>query len=582
MGSVSDLGAQEACPWGRIAQIEIRSLDPYDEDATAPEATFDWAFRALNWLHLETRERVIRWELLFSEGECYDPLRLSESERNLRSLRFIQSASITSESLEDGSRRIEVVTRDNWAISASVGVDLEGGVNLTGVQAGYGNVLGYGLRAQLFRRSFRERLRRGVLARHVNLFGSGVDALAHGGETLAGDYFSQSLTMPFRNEFGAYAFRQAYARRDDFFGYSLPPHMGFTPAFLRYRAELLDLSFQARLGPRTGRVAVVGLGLSRESFDTPFGVEGVRAVVDGDYDGSVPAGDTVRAVVELQAAPYGVGRVTAYLGMRKVRFETRGGLDGIRALQDLMVGQDVILSAGPGFAVDGTDHRDVLLRLQSRIGYIGPSYYGMTRLDVHGRRALRPSPGPGGWRDLVGVVRTDFYWTHNDWSSLYLRGRVSGGWNTDRPFQLTLGGRDGVRAYDEDAFPGGRLLFLSAEQRFDLERFSPGFADLGAAAFVDGGRMWGGDAPFGEPSGWQSGVGIGLRGSAEGARRVMRMDLTLPLGDQRSARGVVFRVYGELFGVLDRRRWPSQIERSRWYGSDPDLSRRVPDPLAGN
>lgn len=47
-------------------------------------------------------------------------------------------------------------------------------------------------------------------------------------------------------------------------------------------------------------------------------------------------------------------------------------------------------------------------------------------------------------------------------------------------------------------------------------------------------------------------------------------------------RGVVFRLYTELFGLLDRRAWPSQTERSRWYSVDPNLTERPVNPLAGN
>lgn len=574
--------APEACPQGRISQIEIRSRDPYDEEATSEEAAFDWAFRALNWLHLETREQVIRWELLFSEGSCYDPLRLSETERRLRGLPFLQSASVTPERRGDGTHRVLVETRDSWAISASLGIDLEDGVDLTGLQAAYGNVLGYGLRVQLFRRVFRERLRYGVLGRQTNLVGTGVDAVVHGGETRSGSYVSQSLHKPFQSEFAENAFRQVFARRDDFFSYALPPAAGFTPAYLRYRAEVAQLAYQRRLGPATGRQAVVGVGVSAESFSAPFGPAGTRAVVDGDFDDTVQAPDSIRAVIQPQAAPYSTKRVSLFLGTRDASFETRRGLDAIAAVQDVMVGNELMLTVGPGLAMDEDDHDDVLIRVQGRMGLIGPSHYVMTELDAHARRALGGSPGPRGWRDLVTTVRTDAYWSQTDWSSLYLRARYSAGWRTDRPFQLRLGGRDGVRAYSEDAFPGGRMVLGSMEQRFDLEGLSPGFADLGASIFADAGRMWAGDAPFGRSSGWQTGVGAGLRGAPSGSRRVLRMDVTLPLTDQQEARGVVFRIHAEIFGVLDRRRWPSQVERSRWYGNDPDLSRRVPDPLAGN
>ena len=46
--------------------------------------------------------------------------------------------------------------------------------------------------------------------------------------------------------------------------------------------------------------------------------------------------------------------------------------------------------------------------------------------------------------------------------------------------------------------------------------------------------------------------------------------------------GVIFRLYTELFGLLDRRSWPTQTERSHWYGLDPDLTERPVNPLAGN
>ena len=571
-----------SCSEGRISQVVVRSLDPYDEDSTSADATFGWAFRTLNWLHVETRRGVLRWELLFEEGMCFDALRLTESERNLRSLPYVQSASVVDIPLEDGSHRVEVETRDRWALSASLGLDFEEGIDVSGVQASHRNVLGSGLRASFFRRAFRERLRYGVLTRHTNVFGTRVDAVVHGGRTRAGDYLSQSLQKPFLNEFADHAFRQVVARRDDYFGYALPPDFGFSPAYLRYRAELVELAYQTRLGVQGGRRVVLGIGASYESFSRVDGDAGARTVVDGDFSETVPAEPTVRDALFAQADPHSSARITGYLGIRDVRYDIRGGIDAIHALQDLLVGGAVTLAAGPGLAVAGGENEDVLVRLQGRAGFLGESTYLLTRADVHARRILGGAAGAQGWRDAVGSVQADAYWTQSDWASLYVRARASGGWNTDRPFQLRLGGRESIRAYSEDAFPGGQLLFGSVEQRFVVDPLSPSFVDVGAALFADAGRMWAGDVPFGTDSGWQAGIGAGLRVSPSGGRRVFRADVMLPLTDLREARGVTLRLYGEIFGILERRRWPDQVERSRWYGNDPDLSRRVPDPLAGN
>lgn len=421
-----------------------------------------------------------------------------------------------------------------------------------------------------------------MIARHTNLFGTRVDAIVHGGRTRSGRYFSQSLQKPFLSAFGDRAFRQVIARRDDYFGYALPPELGFSPAYLRYRAELWELAYQARLGRPTGRRAILGVGISGESFDAPFGAEGARAVVDGIFSESAVASDAVRAELSRQASPYATKRLSLFLGLRDARFDARRGVDAIQAPQDLFIGSDLTLTLAPGFSISPGDRSDLLTRLKGRFGFMGDRTYLLTRLDVHARRAAGDGPEPDGWRDIVGSLRTDAYWTQRDWASLYLRAGMSGGWRTERPFQLRLGGREAIRAYDEDAFPGGRLLFVSAEQRLTLDRLSPSFADLGAALFADAGRMWAGDAPFGRTSGWESGIGVGLRASPAGARQVFRVDALLPLTHQRHARGVVLRVYAEIFGVIERRRWPSQVDRSRWYGNDLDLSARIPDPLAGN
>ena len=67
-----------------------------------------------------------------------------------------------------------------------------------------------------------------------------------------------------------------------------------------------------------------------------------------------------------------------------------------------------------------------------------------------------------------------------------------------------------------------------------------------------------------------------------GAPNVLRIDVGIPVTGERETKGVVFRIYSELFGILDRRAWPTQIQRSRWYGIDPDMSTRPNNPLAGN
>ncbi len=67
-------------PEGKIVEsISIDVLDVIEQRDPAPGF--------LNWFHVNSRDDVIRRELLFAPGQPYEQGSISESERNLRSLR---------------------------------------------------------------------------------------------------------------------------------------------------------------------------------------------------------------------------------------------------------------------------------------------------------------------------------------------------------------------------------------------------------------------------------------------------------------------------------------------------------------
>src|SRR5436309_13215057 len=140
-----------------IATIRIDRGDVFDlSNPDERHLPYIWA----NRLHFETREYVIRRELLFEEGAPADPHVLYESERNLRRLTFLHDNSrIETVPRDDGRVDVVVHTRDVWTTRPSVSINREGN-ETTGRFSfseqnmfGFGKSLGLSLKKELDRDS---------------------------------------------------------------------------------------------------------------------------------------------------------------------------------------------------------------------------------------------------------------------------------------------------------------------------------------------------------------------------------------------------------------------------------------------
>ena len=578
--------AEQACEMGTISEITFERQKPFLPEATSEEATLGWLFRGMNSIHILTREGTIHWELLFEEGDCLDPELLQESERNLRSLPYIAEARVRSEQLPDGSHRVDITTLDGWSLTVGVVIEIQDGLQISGISVTAKNLVGTGTSVGYFRNTFRERQRIGGLARQPNFFGTRFDVTFHGGNTRTGKYYSESLYRPFTGEVGQNAFRQSAHKRDDDFAWSVDPSLPFTQALVRFEAERYELVYERRFGNQEGLRFLGGIGVSREVVQFPFGVPGFKIVEDNEFGDPIQAPMEVAAAVSSQINNYEMNRVSFTVGVRDLRFGTRLGLDAITALQDVQLGTDLTLTVAPGLSTGDDNPSDVLTQFKGSTGLAAGRLYVLSNLDFQARYVSADEDGDGdplGWRSILWELNGIAYWNFSETSTLLGRIQYASGSRMDRPYQLTLGGREAVRSYNDDAFPGAQRFLATLEQRIPFPRLSSGFADLGLAGFVDVGKMWAGDVPFGADSGWEAGVGAGIRiGLPAGGHSVLRLDFTIPMTGQREESGVGFRLYTELFGLLDRRSWPTQTERSRWYGIDPDLTQRPVNPLAGN
>ena len=72
---------------------------------------------------------MVRDQLLFRTGDAYSARLLEESERILRSARYLYDATVSAVAVHDGRVDIAVKTRDVWTLNPSVSFGRKGGKN---------------------------------------------------------------------------------------------------------------------------------------------------------------------------------------------------------------------------------------------------------------------------------------------------------------------------------------------------------------------------------------------------------------------------------------------------------------------
>ena len=100
-----------------IKTITINRLEPFGSSLARPDAeTVNKSDKLLNDTHTRTRERIVGKYLLFAIGDTISDLALSETERNLRKLTFINDARIVVRPSSDRDADIIVITRDDYSL----------------------------------------------------------------------------------------------------------------------------------------------------------------------------------------------------------------------------------------------------------------------------------------------------------------------------------------------------------------------------------------------------------------------------------------------------------------------------------
>jgi hypothetical protein len=496
-----------------IRNVYVRNINIFDlEDPEEDKAVF----RLMNRLHVETRPRVIRQQLLFEPGDAYQRRVLEESERLLRETSYLYDAQIAVLACDGAGVDLLVRTQDVWTLKPGVSISRSGGESRVGFDLQEDNFLGRGGSVRFYRRIDEERRTTEVGYRDRNLAGRWLSFDATLADYSDGHLVSIALERPF---------------------YALDIRTAVGGAVLDERLE--DPVYS--MGDEIGRFR-----RDTKHFDFYRGWSGglARGWTQRVSAGMVFDDRSFTAVDELIPStliPENRRLVYPFLGYEVIedRFLRTENLDQIRRTEDVLLGARINMRLGLMSNVFGSDRNGAVFHAMASRGYGDPGHMLWTlATQAEGR-----IEGDGLKNALIGGTAR-WYYRQSGRRLLYasLHGDVAESLDLDNP--LEIGGDAGLRGYPLRYQRGDARAQFTIEQRYFTDYYLWRLFRVGGAVFFDAGRVWGENPYGGENLGLLKDVGFGLRlaSTRSSLGRMLHIDFAFPLDGDSSISSFQFLI----------------------------------------
>ncbi len=455
--------------------------------------------KAANRLHVVTRQKVVRDEIILKKGEPYTKLLADETSRNLRRRLAINDAWVNAEPNGKGQVKVIVTTIDRWSLLFNLKVRRDG--NETDIQFGAHERNLFGRNHLLaFDYFLKEKEVNYLDAEYQNsrIKSAPISAGFLYSDNPLGTLRQISISHPFYSlsqQFSISAnFSDIGGRHDEYRD---------TEVVGRWRnsADIFTLETDYRWGSYTRKVRLEGLYryTNRKATD--------RTIFDTTVAIQFPEDSTYH-------------EFSAVIEFRDLNFVVERGISGFYYNEDITLSKSISFGIGRAFTPSFNDYEyDRLIfgtvwsdKIGSHIISLSYNYNRWFR----GGEVLRD-------RSIAGltVYNRKFSFVTGVLRAVYVADDLTSGQQS-----LTLGGRSGLRGFETHYSTGNRELLFNIEGRFfsGLEFMS---VLLGTVLFIDAGQAWdsGESVKF---SNFDYSIGTGLRLSMERFTRtqLVRIDLS--------------------------------------------------------
>lgn len=461
--------------------------------------------RLVNRLHRSTRREVIAERLLFRTGDRFDHRLLDESARLLRTDRSLREVEVRPVAWDGEHVTVEVDAKDAWTLNLAASYGHAGGANSTRFALEDLNFLGTGKRVLIERSDDVDRATTRLGYTDPALFGSRVRFIADYSQASDGGGWDFSVERPFYELDARWSAGVEAASGDRIDSLYVLGHIADRFAHSVDRFELRGGTSTGLIAGRVTRWSA-GYTWQRDRFAPEDAAGGLAATA------TLPPDRTL-------AYPW-----LAWEWQRDDFLKTQN-LDQMGRVEDLHLGPRLYARLGLASPAVGAD-RTALVFDSTAATALAPSRRGLLRLDA----AANGRWEEGGLANALLHGGAHAYWRDFGDNELYaaINGDLAHALDPDH--QITLGGDSGLRGYPLRYQTGDALLLLTVEQRVFTGWYPLRLTWVGAAAFYDLGRVWGG--PSDAARGWLQDVGLGLRFTPSRTSRVavIHFDLAMPLG----------------------------------------------------
>jgi len=501
-----------ACDGAMVTAIDVYTHPPsYNSRAAAAYETME---HVVGIRHVTTRQELVRAYLRVKVGRVCTERDRSESERLLRATPFISTASVRAVPDGPGQVRLQVDVVDEIALV------IAGSVNrgtVASLALGSQNISGLGLGAVVSaNRGFAYRDGFGARLIQYGAFGAPDYVAVAAERATLGEALSFELSEPFLTDLQLRAFHIGANEASGYFGVVRPAGEDHS---LYTRRVAYDAGWVTRIGnPARGHtVGLIGAAFLGEDVRV-----GARAKIVSDT-GLVDAPPD--SVLDGRYQAFAVARVAAIAGLRALRFVTVRRFDALSAQQDVGVGVQFGVLAGPSIWAS---------RNESDFFVAGDVYAGVgDERSFFAARLLGEARGnhqTHSWDGLVSSARFAWYTTPSEARTQVMSVEASTVQHLAFPLQLTFSDAEaGLPGFPDSRFAGGQRVIARLEER-RLVRLFPSRVDFAVAGFADAGKLWAGDVPYGTSTGVHGSVGVSLLGAyPAGGKRTMRVDFAVPV-----------------------------------------------------